>query len=215
MCPKKITSGHTQWGGVYVTKKNTKQQKSMQFVKCVLVGDAQVGKSCLLIAYTGSKFNAEYIPTLFDNYAMNVMVQGKPVHLGLWDTAGVEGDYDRLRPLSYTGADVFLLLFSLVSRSSLDHIKTRWLPELDRYAPGTPRILVGCQLDRRGSFSTPGEDIPIWDGQELARELKVDYIECSALTLEGCKQVFDEAIHQGLLKKLQTQRMTKSFCLLL
>lgn len=53
------------------------------------------------------------MPTVFENYAATVKVDGIMVNLGLWDTAGQE-EYNKLRPLAYPNCDVFLITFSVV-----------------------------------------------------------------------------------------------------
>ena len=116
----------------------------MQTIKCVVVGDGAVGKTCLLISYTTNKFPSEYVPTVFDNYAVTVMIGGEPYTLGLFDTAGQE-DYDRLRPLSYPQTDVFLVCFSVVNPSSYENVKEKWVPEILHHCQKTPFLLVGTQ----------------------------------------------------------------------
>jgi Ras-related C3 botulinum toxin substrate 1 len=150
------------------------------------------------------------------------MVDGKPISLGLWDTAGQE-DYDRLRPLSYPQTDVFLICFSIVSPSSFDNVKAKvftlykppnlksianiggtlqWFPEIEHHAPGVPIILVGTKLDLRDDPEVREQlrqrkmaPIQYEQAVQVAKEIRaVKYLECSALTQRNLKSVFDEAI---------------------
>uniref|UniRef100_A0A672ZV16 Ras homolog family member Q n=1 Tax=Sphaeramia orbicularis TaxID=375764 RepID=A0A672ZV16_9TELE len=95
-------------------------------LKCVVVGDGAVGKTCLLMSYANDAFPEEYVPTVFDHYAVSVNVGGKQYLLGLYDTAGQE-DYDRLRPLSYPMTDVFLICFSVVNPASFQNVREEWV----------------------------------------------------------------------------------------
>ena len=73
---------------------------------------------------------------------VDVQVDGRPINLGLWDTAGQE-DYDRLRPLSYPQTDVFLICFSVVSPSSFENVTSKWCPEIKHHCPDAPILLIG------------------------------------------------------------------------
>ncbi|KAG7530651.1 hypothetical protein FFLO_04877 [Filobasidium floriforme] len=188
-------------------------------IKCVVVGDGAVGKTCLLISYTTNAFPGEYVPTVFDNYSAQVMVDGTTVNLGLWDTAGQE-DYDRLRPLSYPQTDIFLVCFSVVSPASFENIKTKWLPEIAHHCPQTPKILVGTKLDMRKDPQTldkmrerKQQPIEYSQGVSMANQIQAaKYLECSALTQLGLKTVFDEAIRVVLTPNRRTTKAKKSGC---
>ncbi|RPA91030.1 hypothetical protein L873DRAFT_1820157 [Choiromyces venosus 120613-1] len=189
-------------------------------LKCVVTGDGAVGKTCLLISYTTNAFPGEYIPTVFDNYSANVMVDGKPISLGLWDTAGQE-DYDRLRPLSYPQTDVFLVCFSIVSPPSFDNVLSKWYPEISHHAPNIPIILVGTKLDLRDDAKTVQGlrekrmgPISYPQGMQRAKEINaVRYLECSALTQKGLKNVFDEAIRAVLMPAAKQSKKKRCFVL--
>lgn len=161
----------------------------MQSIKCVVVGDGAVGKTCLLISYAKNEFPKKYAPTVFDNYAVTLKIGGQTYTLGLFDTAGQE-DYDRLRPLSYPQTDVFLVAFSVVSPNSYENIKEKWVPEILHHCPKTPFLIVGTQIDLRDDSDTlrklsTNRQKPIShdQGDKLAKDLKAyKYVECSALT---------------------------------
>jgi len=172
---------------------------ALQNIKCVVVGDGAVGKTSLLISYTENRFPKDYVPTVFDNFTTAVEVDGRMINYALWDTAGQE-EYARLRCLSYPETDVFLLCFSVISPSSFDNIKSKWYPEISHHCPEAKKIVVGTKIDLRNNKETMDnlreEKLPTADmGKQLSDSIGAKaYMECSALTQEGLKEVFEEAI---------------------
>ena len=83
---------------------------------------------------------------------------------------------------------------------------TQWVPEITHHCPKTPFLLVGTQIDLRDDAATieklakvKQKPITVEAAEKLARELRaVKYVECSALTQKGLKNVFDEAILAAL-----------------
>jgi len=188
----------------------------MQNIKCVVVGDGAVGKTALLISYTSNAFPGEYTPTVFDNFSANVMYKGTPISLNLWDTAGQE-DYDKLRPLSYPQTDVFLVCYSIISRSSFKNVNEKWIPEIKHYCPETPIVLIGLKSDLRMDqkvllrLAERNERIvTTTEGKELSSKIGASrFVECSALTQQNMSTVFQEAIDSVLSEEISKKKNKK------
>lgn len=183
--------------------------------KLVIVGDGACGKTCLLIVFSKDQFPEVYVPTVFENYVADIEVDGRQVELALWDTAGQE-DYDRLRPLSYPDTDVILMCFSIDSPDSLENIPEKWTPEVRHFCPNVPIILVGNKKDLRNDENTKREllkmnQAPLKhdEGKRMAENISaVTYLECSAKTKDGVREVFEQATRAAL----QTRKRKKGKC---
>lgn len=186
--------------------------------KLVIVGDGACGKTCLLIVFSKDQFPEVYVPTVFENYVADIEVDGKQVELALWDTAGQE-DYDRLRPLSYPDTDVILMCFSIDSPDSLENIPEKWTPEVRHFCPNVPIILVGNKKDLRHDETTKRELMKMKqepvrpeEGKAVAEKINAfAYLECSAKTKDGVRQVFETATRAAL----QVKKKRKGNCMLI
>ncbi|NWR64460.1 RHOF protein, partial [Bucorvus abyssinicus] len=182
-------------------------------VKAVVVGDGGCGKTSLLVAFARGDFPKVYVPTVFEKYTASLQVDGKPVTIHLWDTAGQE-DYDRLRPLSYSDASVVLICFDVTNPNSYDNILTKWYPEVNHFCKGVPVLLVGCKTDLRQDREVLAEleegrlePISYQQAKAMARQVHaVSYVECSARFQENIGDIFAKACGAALSAKRRSQR---------
>lgn len=130
------------------------------------------------------------------------------IELTLQDTPGQE-DYDRLRAMCYPDTDVVLVCFSINSRTTLENTAAKWAPETKYFCPNAPIVLVGIKKDTRNDPSEikrlhemKREPVTLQEGQAMAKEIQAfAYIECSAKTKEGVKEVFETAARAALQVK--------------
>merc|ERR1719391_1664654 len=185
--------------------------------KLVVVGDGACGKTSLLTVFGTNDFPDVYSPTVFENYVEDIVHKGQEVELALWDTAGQE-DYDRLRPLSYPDTDVILICFSIDSPDSLENIPEKWTPEVKHFCPNVPIILVGNKKDLRNDPNTikelgkmKQEPVKPEEGRAMAEKINAfAYLECSAKSKEGVREVFETATRAALqVRKKKKNRLCK------
>lgn len=178
-------------------------------IKCIIVGNVQVGKTSLIYTYKSNEFN-DYIHRSFSDieHCVDLDFENKKVNISLVDTNG-STEYDKIRPYSYKNADVFLICVSLEDIDDYKKICRKWSKEIRKYCSKASYILVGTKLDLKpyNFDSTRLRKIQknIGASKYLGKELNCLLImifslnfmfffvlECSARTREGLSNLFME-----------------------
>ena len=185
-----------------------------QEIKCVFVGDGNSGRTSFLITYFHGEFPGEYIPIVMDSDSRNVSVNGKEYKFCVLDTAG-RADYDRLRPLSYVDTDVFGVVFSVISQTGYDNIRTKWVPEIKEHRAKTPFVTIGLKTDLRDDKQVLSKIDKVYsksDGEKLAKELGAKtYVEGSSLTnKKGLENIIVELAKTAINDKQFKKKCKKS-----
>ncbi|CDR37608.1 CYFA0S01e13212g1_1 [Cyberlindnera fabianii] len=181
--------------------------------KIVILGDGACGKTSMLNVFTRGYFPQVYEPTVFENYVHDIFVDGKPIKLSLWDTAGQE-EFDRLRSLSYSDTHTIMLCFSIDSRDSLENVQHKWVGEIADHCEGVKLVLVALKCDLRNDDADEDENdvsnqnsrakqlISYEEGLDMAKTIgALRYLECSAKRNRGVNEAFTEAARCAITAK--------------
>jgi GTPase SAR1 family protein len=132
--------------------------------------------------------------------------------------AGQE-NYEHIRPLAYPNSDIVLLCFSIMNRNSLENIQKMWIHEIRKYCGNRiPIILVGTKTDLRNDrfeiermAKKKQRPVSFDEANLVCEQFKLKkYIECSSLSQNGLKSVFDEAIKCAIVYKNENKQKHQS-----
>ena len=115
--------------------------------KLIVVGNPNVGKSCLSLKGTTGKFEDSYMATVgFDFYSFFARIEGKLIRLQIWDTCGQEG-YRSLVQNFFRGTALAILVYAINDIKSFNDVGM-WVKQLKAYSnPDIKMILVGNKND--------------------------------------------------------------------
>ena len=158
--------------------------------KILILGDSKVGKSCFLTRYADKTYQEDYLSTIGMDYKIKnyELENGDIIKLYIWDTAG----QDRFRSITsnyYKGADGIILIYDITKQETFNNVRN-WITSIKEEAPAkVVLILVGNKVDDEKNRAVPQSE-----GEKIADEYNLPFLECSAKSDINVTETFDVLI---------------------
>ena len=164
--------------------------------KYIIIGDAAVGKSNLLLRYAHGQFKPEYQLTIGVEFgAKNVVIRNKTYRIQIWDTAGQE-NFRSITRAYYKNSVCALVVYDISSRDSFNNVST-WIEDCrNNSSEKIFMVLIGNKSDLADKRQVSTEE-----GRELAEKYEMKFYETSAKTGENVNDIFNDSVDE-IAKKM-------------
>jgi len=178
--------------------------------KVLLIGDSNVGKTCMLSRFSDNEYTDNYLSTIGVDFKLKTLEYNKQkIKLQLWDTAGQER-FRTITNVYYRGAHAIIIVFDLNDYATLENI-TYWFDQIIKFSSNNPFvILVGNKCDVNSE-----NRISILDIQTLVSDYNIKYIEASAKSNINIDEIFNIVVSNLVIThaKNNIPNITDSFML--
>ena len=158
-------------------------------IKCVLLGETAVGKTCLISRFVNDTFKDNFVPTMVGCYSSKDIFYEKAnrkIRYEIWDTAGQE-KYRSINKIFYQDATIAILVFDITRKDTFDTLKNYWYGELRDNAPKD--IIIAIAANKSDLYEY--EEISNEEVEEFANNINAIYKQTSAKKGTGIKELFD------------------------
>ena len=158
-------------------------------VKVGMVGDAQIGKTSLMVKYIEGKFDEDYIQTLGVNFMeKSITLKNTEITFSIWDLGG-QREFISMLPLVCNDAVATLFMFDLSNKASLTSVK-EWYRQVRGMNRNSFAFLVGTKYDLFVQLSKKEQAAITKQARKFAKAMKAPLIFSSASHSINIQKIF-------------------------
>ena len=158
-------------------------------IKCVLLGETAVGKTCLINRFVNNTFQEDFVPTMVGCYSSKDIFYdkaNKKIKYEIWDTAGQE-KYRSINKIFYQDTSIAILVFDITRKDTFEALKNYWYLELRDNSPKD--IIIAIAANKCDLYEY--EEVSHDEVEEFGKSINALYEQTSAKTGEGIKDLFN------------------------
>ncbi|KAJ5940341.1 Small GTPase superfamily [Penicillium verrucosum] len=163
--------------------------KNSVVIKVGMVGDAQIGKTSLMVKYVEGSWDEDYIQTLGVNFMeKTISIRNTEITFSIWDLGG-QREFVNMLPLVCNDAVAILFMFDLTRKSTLNSIK-EWYRQGRGFNKTAIPFLVGTKYDHFVNFPREDQEEISIQAKRFAKAMKASLIFSSTSHSINVQKIF-------------------------